>query len=137
MEHIPDKIYYDNLKKDIESLECLRGLKIYGDRRIWFNPNPRIKIAVNTNTDRQNIADFIDSIPQDFQIMFFDNSETRGPDPGAIVYAKPDKDNFLYFSGNHGWKSAWKTISKDNLVSFIYRNRGYTTNDLEIFRSDD
>ena len=137
MEQIPDNIYLDNLQKDKKSLECLRGLKICGDRRIWFNPIPRIKLSIDGNTDRQNIADFINSIPQNFEIMFFDNFDTRGPDHGAIVYAKPEREDFLFYVGNHGRKTSWKSISKGSLIDYLYKNRQYTTDDLEIFRSDE
>jgi hypothetical protein len=76
---------------------------------------------------------FINSIPEKFQLIFFDNFHPQISDPGAYVFVQKQNNNFIYQLGNHGWSSNWEVINSKDLINYIYKNRSYTTEYFKTF----
>ncbi|MBC8173583.1 MAG: hypothetical protein H7X71_06730, partial [Chitinophagales bacterium] len=56
-------------------------------------------------------------------IEFFDFFHPQISDPGAYVTVHKEKEVLKYELANYGWSSEWKTIDKDSLTNYIYKNR--------------
>ena len=86
------------------------------------------------NTTKENIAEFLETLPENYQLSFFDNFHPKISDPGTYVWVQHfNLDRFAYALHNHGWSSEWKQISKNDLVDYIYKNRGFTSEYFKIY----
>lgn len=93
-----------------------------------------IFFKITLNTTKENIAEFLETLPENYQISFFDNFHPKISDPGTYVWVQHlNLDRFAYSLHNHGWSSEWKQIPKHDLVEYIYRNRGFTSEYFKIY----
>lgn len=129
-----DKNYPKNLKLDNQDLIGLKGLTIKNDRRLWWDERPKFILQLSIVNSKHDIALFVETIPNDFQVTFFDNFHNVGPDPGAVVMFQKQNEDFLYCIGNHGWATNWDYISKSDLIDYIYKNREFNDDKIEIYR---
>jgi len=136
IKYIADLNYPINLKQDLSEIQDLKGLEVIGDLRLWWNENPRFQIKIDLNTTKEQIKLFIDTLPNCFEISFFDFFHPQLSNPGAYVSVQHHGPSFLYMVGNHGWSSRWKKISKSKLIDYIYKNREHNDEHIGIFRID-
>ena len=136
MESVPDEIYKRNLQVDLLLLKDLKGLSILGDRKIYWDPNPRIQIQMEQSTKWFELGAFIRTLPSNFEMVFFDHfyPQKKGSDHGAIVFARQAMRGYRFKLGNHGWQSKEMKISKIELIDYLYRNRNFNQDRFEIFR---
>jgi hypothetical protein len=91
-------------------------------------------LKINADTTEQIIDEFLTSLPNKYQVNFFDNSYPQISDPGAYVWTQRlVDDKYAYSLHNHGWSSEWKQISKSELVKYIYSNRLFNSGNFKIY----
>jgi len=96
--------------------------------------NESIFFEINLTTTKENINEFLKTLPKNYQLNFFDNFHSQISDPGAYVWVQHiNLGVFAYSLHNHGWSSEWKQIEKSNLVDYIYRNREFTSEHFNIY----
>lgn len=93
----------------------------------YFKIKTLKKLKIDKNTSRENILEFIISIPNKFQLCFFDYFHPQVSDPGAYVYVQKVNNKFIFQLANHGWSSYWKEIELESLVDYIYKNKAFTS----------
>lgn len=118
---------FNRLKIKIK-LRNLKGLEIVG-----FDNN-RTKIKIDKNTPKDNIELFINSLPKQFQLSFFDNFHPQISDPGAYVWVQRYNNDFAFMLTNHGWSSEWKQINSKDLLDYIDKNKEFTSDYFEIYQ---
>jgi hypothetical protein len=89
---------------------------------------------INLNTTKENIEEFLKTLPENYQLNFFDNFHPKISDLGAYVWVQHfNLDTFAYSLHNHGWSSEWRQIHKGDLIDYIYKNREFTSNYFTIY----
>ena len=134
IKELADKNYPINYVKDSAELKSLKGLVIKDAEKLWWDATPRFKLAIDKDTTKEQIQSFFDTIPNNFEVFFFDFFHPQISDPGAYVTSQRNGVNFLYMLGNHGWSNEWKEIGKSELVEYLYKNREYNIDELKIYR---
>jgi hypothetical protein len=93
-----------------------------------------IFLIIDINTSKQTISEFLTSLPDKYQIIFFDNSSPQISDPGSYVWAQRlIQEKYAYSLHNHGWSSEWKQIFKGDLVEYIYSNRQFNNGNFKVY----
>ena len=128
------KNYPKNYKIDKRDLTGLKGLTIINAKKLWWDERPRFVLQISINNSKNEISDFLDSMPNDFETTFFDNFYDSRPEHGAVVMFRKDGLGFQYMYGSHGWSTKWDIISKTDLIDYIYKNREYNHDKMEIYR---
>jgi hypothetical protein len=131
---LADKNYPCNYIRDNAELASLKGLEISGVERVWFNDKPRFKLAIDNNTTKEQIRSFFETIPDNFETIFFDYFHPQLSDPGAYVTVQRYGKDFLYMLGNHGWSGEWKLIEKKDLAEYLFKNKEFNADHLCIYR---
>jgi hypothetical protein len=91
-------------------------------------------LKISADTTKQSIDKFLASLPNKYQLNFFDNSYPQISDPGAYVWTQQlIDDKYAYSLHNHGWSSEWKQISKVELVDYIYLNRMFNGDTFQVY----
>ena len=91
-------------------------------------------LKISSDTTKQKIEQFLTSLPNKYQLNFFDNSYPQISDPGAYVWTQRlTVDTYAYSLHNHGWSSEWKQITKTELVDYIYLNRQFNSHSFKIY----
>lgn len=91
-------------------------------------------LKISSDTTKQKIEQFLTSLPNKYQLNFFDNSYPQISDPGAYVWTQRlTGDIYAYSLHNHGWSSEWKQITKTELVDYIYLNRQFNSDNFKIY----
>lgn len=108
-------------RNDLDDLRGLKGLQVVDVKEAY----PNLRLSVCAHTAKNDIADFLDSLPVEFEFGFFDYFYPQISDPSAYVTAQKLDEGFLYYLANHGWSSDWQEISRDDLVEYIFKNREY------------
>jgi len=135
MRPISKEEYNQYLEEDLSLLHNLRGLKVTGTKRVNWSPFSRIKIGIDANTKRENISQFLSSLPKDFQFMFYDlNYEApKQYQNGGYVHVKLMGTEYYYFVGHHEWNSPWMKIESADLVEYVFRCRAFSREKFEVF----
>ena len=126
--------YPINLNRDKLEIQNLKGLEVIEDIKTWWNENPSFRIRIDVNTTKEQIKLFLETLPKNFEISFFDFFYPQLSDPGAYISVQANGSSFLYMLGNHGWASCWKRINKSKLIDYIYKNREHNEEYLCIYR---
>lgn len=91
-------------------------------------------LKISVDTTKQTIGKFLSSLPDKYQLTFFDNSYPQISDPGAYVWIQRlIDDKYAYSLHNHGWSSEWKLILKSELIDYIYLNRQFNDDNFKIY----
>ena len=85
------------------------------------------KFKIDENTMKEKIIDYINSIPNKYQLSFFDYFHPQISDPGAYVIVQKNNKKYIFQLANHGWSSNWKEIEFEDLVEYIYKNKEFTS----------
>lgn len=126
--------YPINLNRDKLEIQNLKGLEVIEDIKTWWNENPSFRIRIDANTTKEQIKLFLETLPKNFEISFFDFFHPQLSDPGAYISVQANGSSFLYMLGNHGWASCWKRINKSKLIDYIFNNREHNEEYLCIYR---
>lgn len=135
MRPISQEEYNQYLEEDLQLLENLRGLKVIGNKRVNWSPYSRIKISIGANSKRDEISQFLESLPANFQMMFYDlNYEApKQYQNGAFVHVKLLGKAYYYFAGHHEWNTQWMKIERSELVEYIFKCRAFSREKFEVF----
>ena len=82
-----------------------------------------IEYKLDSNSTKLDIGQIIDKLDERCAIDFFDYYYPQISDPGAYVTVHKEDGQLKYELANHGWSSDWKSINRDSLVDYIYKNR--------------
>ncbi|GEM_PF-2626896 len=135
MRPISQEEYEQNLNEDLALLKDLSGLKITGNKRVNWSPFSRIKIGIGANSKRENISEFLASLPANFQFMFYDlhYEAPKQYQNGAYVHVKLMGEDYYHFAGHHEWNTPWQKIDPKELVEYIFRCRAFSREKFEVF----
>ena len=126
---------YDNAEKDRSEIKRVSGLFFLNEVSHRPIEKPYFAFKIDSLTTLHNISLFLDTFPEDFQFSFFDNFYPQISDPGAYLTIQHYNNNFIYQLGNHGWSSEWKIMIKSDLIDYMYKNRGFQSdNYIEVYR---
>lgn len=129
-----DDQYIINLERDSAHLQQVRGLAFAEDDRNFFDAKARFKISIQENTSKQEIETFLETVPNGFEVKFFDFYHPTISDPGAYVVFQQVNGEFLFLLTNHGWSGKWQKIDPAALVDYIFRNREHNLKNFKISR---
>lgn len=135
MRPISQEEYNKYLNEDLALLKDLRGLIVSGNKRVNWSPYSRIKIGIGANSKRENILDFLQSLPDNFQFMFYDLNYVA-PDlhpNGAYIHVKLIGTEYYHFAGHHEWNTKWMKINSSDLAEYIFRCRAFSREKFEVF----
>jgi hypothetical protein len=135
MKPISQEEYDRYLQEDLDLLKGLEGLKIVGPKRVNWSPYSRIKIAIGAHNKREEIVRFMDSLPDNFQFMFYDmNFEApEHHQNGGYVHVKLIQSTYMYFVGHHEWNTPWQQIEKEDLIDYVFSCRAFSREKFEVF----
>jgi len=126
---------YDKADIDRQEIRVIRGLDFLNEISHRPVEKPYFAYTVNRLTTMENISLFLDTLPKDFQFTFFNNFYPQISDPGAYVAIQHYGEIFIFHLSNHGWTTVWTSMSKEDLIDYIYKNREYQfENHIEVHR---
>lgn len=129
------KIPQDQYEADRKDIKRTFGLNFLNEVLQNSTNKPKFAYKIDNSTTAEDISTFLDTFPTDFEFFFFDNFHSQISDPGAYLSVQHYGDTFIYQLGNNGWSSKWKTISKNELIDLIYKNRKHQDGDyIEVYR---
>jgi hypothetical protein len=106
-------------------LNIVSSKKFLGMKKIKKD-GESIYFKIDLLTTKENIFKFLSSLPDNYQLNFFDNFYPQKSDPGAYVWTQHlNSDKFAYSLHNHGWSSEWKEMNKNVLAEYIFKNREF------------
>jgi hypothetical protein len=85
------------------------------------------KLKIDESTTKEKIVEYLNSIPNKYQLSFFDYFHPQISDPGAFVIAQKNNEKYIFQLANHGWSSTWKEIDFEGLIEYIYKNKEFTS----------
>jgi hypothetical protein len=77
------------------------------------------------DTNEQTMRQFVDELPPQITVGFYDKNYPSPSDPGAFVLFKRVKDQFIMQRANHGWSSKWEPITVESLVRYLSECSNY------------
>ncbi|TND08087.1 MAG: hypothetical protein FD123_2641 [Bacteroidetes bacterium] len=104
----------------------LKGLKTAG-----FSRNG-LRVSIGEESSREQIREFLQTLPSKFELSFFDYFHPQISDPGAYVSIQKMDNGFACMLANHGWSAEWKMMELEDLADYIYKNRQHTSDYFEI-----
>ncbi|MCU7548586.1 hypothetical protein OCK74_05630 [Chitinophagaceae bacterium LB-8] len=100
----------------------INGLKL---SRI-VNPKPFGPIfhfEINEQSTFQDVFEFLNSVPEEFEIQYFRPFSPEESVAGTIVIVQKVGSNYCFYNGSHGQDKIWKTITKDELLQELFTYR--------------
>lgn len=81
-----------------------------------------LELSVSATAVVDNSLALLDWLPEEFELIFYDQFYPGMSDPGAYVTAQRKGSNFIYMLGNHGWSSDWSKQSPELLAAWLALN---------------
>jgi hypothetical protein len=91
-----------------------------------INPKPFAPVFhfhVDEQTTLQSVLEFLNSLPDNFQIQYFRPFKPSESVAGATVTVQRWKSDYCFYNDSHGQDKIWRTIAKEELADelFVYR----------------
>ncbi len=117
---------YQHEEEDRKVVLQIKGLKF----SYVVNPKPFAPVfhfEMNNLTTSQDVPNFLNSIPDEFELFYFHPFNTEKTAAGTIVTVQKSGAEYRFCKGSHGQDKIWRAISEEKLLQELFAYRHYQT----------
>jgi hypothetical protein len=115
---------YQFSKEDQELASQIRGLEM----KRMFIPKPFgpvFEFVVNKNISIEAFSEFLESLPDVFELKYFKCFELKDGAAGTQVIVHKAEKDYLFYKGSHGQDTTWYAMSKSDLLNELFTYRAF------------